>query len=127
MPPRAKRKRTSPSASPATSRRTRSSEAAEAEEEAPVQVTVTGHQPLPDFLAAQRQRGQFLDVALNVGDVCIAAHKCVIVGYSPYLAGLFTSGLAESSQAAASGPTIIQDIDGAAVAACVDCMYSGSI
>eukprot|EP01047_Picozoa_sp_COSAG01_P032685 COSAG01_NODE_2374_length_7803_cov_5.861241_9_plen_506_part_00 len=127
MPPRAKRKRasrpTSPVDSPAASRARGAQE-----EDAPVLVAVKGQQPLPDSFAAQRQRKVFLDATLSVGGICIAAHKSVLVAYSSYLDGLLTSGLAESSQAASGGgPMVIRDVDGAAVAACVDCMYSGSI
>eukprot|EP01047_Picozoa_sp_COSAG01_P022080 COSAG01_NODE_1301_length_10829_cov_20.185182_4_plen_526_part_00 len=131
MPPRSKRKR-APSDS-STTRRTRSSTGVAAvagEEEASVRVAVTDeHIPVDASFAVQRQRGVFLDAVLAVGDTRTAAHRAVLAVCSPFLDGLFTSGLAESSQAAASSgtPVVIRDVDGAAVAACVDCMYSGSI
>jgi hypothetical protein len=125
MPPRAKRKRASLAAALAAStRRTRSNVAA-GEEAAPVLISVK-HERMPKSLAIQRQRGLFLDATLLVGDAQITAHKSVLFTYSPFLAGLFTSGLAESS-AAASAPVVIRDVDGGAMAACVDSMYSGTI
>ena len=47
----------------------------------------------------QREAGQFIDVTLIVGGRKIPAHKTVLVGLSPYIEGLLTSGLAESQQA----------------------------
>eukprot|EP01047_Picozoa_sp_COSAG01_P002570 COSAG01_NODE_68_length_28978_cov_182.027777_31_plen_523_part_00 len=136
MPPRPKRKRssnlTSPAGAPASHRTRSSSKAAvgedEAQAEVPVLVPIKGER-LPTLLASQRSEGHFLDTKLAVGDACIAAHRVVLAAYSPYLKGLFTSGLAESSEVAASSeaPVVIRGVDGAAVAACVDCMYSGSI
>ena len=133
MPPRAKRKRASDPASPAggspaASRRTRSTAAhqGQGEEQGPILVPVKGHLMHPAF-AAHRQQGLFLDATLAVGGTRIEAHKVVLATYSAYLKGLFTSGLAESLQAAASRPVAIHDVDGAAVVACVDCMYSGTI
>jgi hypothetical protein len=131
MPPRAaKRKRaSSPVDSPATSRRTRSNakgDETEEQQEAPVLVAVQSEQPLPllTALACQRKQGLLLDAEFEVGGTCIKAHKCILVALSPYLKGLFTSGLAEASS---GGPVVIRDVDGAALAACVDCMYSGTI
>eukprot|EP01047_Picozoa_sp_COSAG01_P029033 COSAG01_NODE_1976_length_8750_cov_16.090625_10_plen_479_part_00 len=82
---------------------------------------------LPAAFAAHRQQRLLFDATLVVGDTRVEAHKIVLITYSPYLKGLFTSGLAESSQSAASGPVEIHSVDGEAVAACVDCMYSGAI
>jgi hypothetical protein len=157
MPPRAKRKRASDPASPAdspmTSRpregccafvvggSTRSSHATAAADadadaaaavqdkgqEAPVLVAVKGQERLPAAFASQRQQGLLVDATLAVGGTRITAHKNVLVAFSPYLKGLFTSGLAESSRAAAAGPVKIHNVQGAAVAACVDCFYSGAI
>ena len=49
----------------------------------------------------------------------------MLVGLSPYLHGLLTSGLAES--AAQSQELTLEDMDGRAVEAVVDCMYSGKL
>eukprot|EP01047_Picozoa_sp_COSAG01_P031896 COSAG01_NODE_2284_length_7995_cov_5.451874_6_plen_216_part_00 len=134
MPPRTKRKRAShPTAddSRATPRSSSSKAARAEEEEAPVLVPVEGSVMGSDMskaFAVQRQRGFFLDITLAVGDTHVTAHKAVLAACSTYLEGLFTSGLAESSQASSSeNPVVIRDVDGAAVAACVDCMYSGAI
>jgi hypothetical protein len=136
MPPRAKRKRAShPTADDSrATHHTRSSSSKAArvgEEEAPVLVPVEGSvmgSEMSKAFAVQRQRGFFLDITLAVGDTHVTAHKAVLAACSTYLEGLFTSGLAESSQAASSeNPVVIRDVDGAAVAACVDCMYSGAI
>jgi hypothetical protein len=126
MPPRAKRKRASRPASPADSpaaRRTRGNE--NAEEAVAVLVPVKN---VGSPFAAQREQGHFVDATLEVGGARITAHKTILAVHSPYLHGLFTSGLSESSAAAASSaPIVIRDVDGAAVAACVDAMYSGTI
>jgi hypothetical protein len=133
MPPRAKRKRASDSVSsadsPATSRRTRSSSSSshageeDEEQEPPTLVAIEGERLLTDF-ASQRRQGVLLDAELAVGGTRIKAHKCVLIAFSPFLKGLITSDLAEASS---SGPVVIRGVDGAAVTACVDCMYSGSI
>jgi hypothetical protein len=47
----------------------------------------------------QREAGQFIDATLIVGGRKNPAHKIVLVGLSPYIEGLLTSGLAESQQA----------------------------
>ena len=49
----------------------------------------------------------------------------MITSLSPYLHGLLTSGLAES--AAQSQELTLEDMDGRAVEAVVDCMYSGKL
>jgi hypothetical protein len=133
MPPRAKRKRASHPATPADSpaaRRTRSGSSGtgekEDEQEEPVLVVVRGEQMLRKSCANLREQGLGLDLTLVVGDTRITAHKTILIACSPYLRGLLTCGLAESS-AAASAPVVIKDVDGAAVTACVDSMYSGTI
>eukprot|EP01043_Picozoa_sp_COSAG02_P058563 COSAG02_NODE_7309_length_3072_cov_1.527413_3_plen_488_part_00 len=77
------------------------------------------------FMAAHREHGKFIDVTLIVGGRRIEAHKNVITSLSPYLDGLLTSGLAES--AAQSQELTLEHMDGAAVEAVVDCMYSGKL
>eukprot|EP01047_Picozoa_sp_COSAG01_P011117 COSAG01_NODE_485_length_16397_cov_48.193827_10_plen_594_part_00 len=135
MPPRAKRKRASDSVSsadsPATSRQTRSSSGSsyareeDEEQEPPILVPVaTAGERLPTDFASQRRQGLLLDAELAVDGTRIKAHKCVLIAFSPFLKGLITSDLAEASS---SGPVVIRGVDGAAVTACVDCMYSGSI
>ncbi len=52
----------------------------------------------PPLRRASREAGQFLDITLLVGGRKIPAHKVALVGLSPDLAGLLTSGLAESAQ-----------------------------
>jgi hypothetical protein len=133
MPPRAKRKRASRPASatnaPAAQRaRSHAAGAADEAEATPLLVPLRKSQDLErDLLAAQRRKGHFLDATLVVGGARITAHKLVLAVHSPYLEGLFTSGLAESSVASSGAPVAIHDVDGAAVAACVDSMYSGTI
>jgi hypothetical protein len=123
MPPRSKRKRAPPADSSAA-RRTRGGAAEE--EAAPVLVAVKGERLLKDF-ATLREQGVCLDATLAVGGTRIVAHKIVLMVCSPYLKALFTSGLSESSEAAASAPVALHDVDGQAVAACVDSMYRGTI
>jgi hypothetical protein len=74
-----------------------------------------------------REAEQFLDIALVVAGQMIRTHKMVIASFSPYLAGLLTSGLAESSSCGNEMPIGDENIDGDAVAAIVDCFYSGRI
>lgn len=50
-----------------------------------------------------REAGQFIDVTLLAGGRKIPAHKLVLVGLSPYIEGLLTSGLVESSHQGARG------------------------
>ena len=73
----------------------------------------------------QREAGQFIDVTLIVGGRKIPAHKIVLVGLSPYVEGLLTSGLAESQQGCDTLRIGDEDTDGRAVEAIVDCFYSG--
>ena len=129
----AKRKRGSAPVSPPSdgraARRARgsgggaSAAAAAEQEEPPTLVDVEGS--WATFMQRQREAGQFLDVTLIAGGRRIEAHKNVIVGLSPYLEGLLTSGLAES--AAQSQELTLEDMDGRAVEAVVDCMYSGKL
>eukprot|EP01043_Picozoa_sp_COSAG02_P001975 COSAG02_NODE_43_length_45989_cov_93.430181_46_plen_503_part_00 len=76
-------------------------------------------------LRAPREAGQFIDITLLAGGRRIEAHKVVLVGLSRYLKGLLTSGLAES--VAQSQELTLEDMDGRAVEAVVDCMYSGKL
>jgi hypothetical protein len=92
-----KRKRPSVSAagadSPAKRRTTRGSGGASA---VATIVSVEGKWCEP--LRRQREAGQFIDITLLVGGRKIPAHKTVLVGLSPYIEGLLTSGLAESKE-----------------------------
>jgi hypothetical protein len=123
MPPGKKRKRASPAASPG---RTRSKPIDDEENDPRVLVPCVEGERMPKVFAKQREEGLLLDATLMVGGVRITAHKTILIACSPFLKGLFTSGLAESS-GASSGPVEIRDVDGAAAAACVDCMYTGVI
>ena len=49
-------------------------------------------------LRTAREAGKLIDVTLLVGSRKIQAHKVALVGLSPYLNGLLTSGLAESTE-----------------------------
>ena len=60
----------------------------------------------------QREAGQFIDVTLIVGGRKIPAHKTVLVGLSPYIEGLLTSGLAESQQGGDTLKIGDEDTDG---------------
>jgi hypothetical protein len=75
-----------------------------------------------------RQEDKFIDISLLVGERTIPAHRAVLVGLSPYLDGLLTSGLAECREGGyevrigdAAG------LDGRAVEAVVDSFYSGEL
>eukprot|EP01048_Picozoa_sp_COSAG05_P013905 COSAG05_NODE_1525_length_4637_cov_17.254958_5_plen_522_part_00 len=58
----------------------------------------------------------------------IRAHISVLVAHSPYIRGLLTSGLAESSVAEGTEQQIsLLDVDHSAMAAIVACLYSGEI
>ena len=74
-----------------------------------------------------REAGEFIDITLIVGDRKIPAHKTVLVGLSPYIEGLLTSGLAESQQGGDTLKIGDEDTDGHAVEAIVDCFYSGEL
>ena len=129
----AKRKRSSAPVSPPTDgqqadvravQRARGSGVASAEqEEPPTLVVVEGE--WATFMRAHREHGKFIDVTLIAGGRRIEAHRNVITSLSPYLDGLLTSGLAES--AAQSQELTLEDMDGYAVEAVVDCMYSGAL
>jgi hypothetical protein len=56
----------------------------------------------------------------------IPAHKAVLVGLSSYLEGLLTSGLVESHHHGGQDLRI-GEVDGRAVEAIVECMYSGEL
>ena len=126
----AKRKRGSAPVSPPSdgraARRARgggggaSAAAAAEQEEPPTLVDVeSGECGWATALRAPREAGQFIDIALLAGGRRIEAHKAVLVGLSPYLLGLLTSGIAES--AAQSQELTLEDMDGRAVEAVVDC------
>lgn len=84
-----------------------------------------GELPWALAMKSQREAGHFIDITLNVGGRQLQAHRIVLVGFSPYLAGLLTSGLAEST---AQNPELqLDDMDGRAVEAVVDCMYTGKL
>ena len=96
-----KRKRPSASASPAESsakrRSTRGSGGASAETTVADPPTLVPVAPPAGgewckSLQRPRQAGQFIDITLLVGGRKIAAHKLVLVGLSPYIEGLLTSG-----------------------------------
>lgn len=75
-------------------------------------------------LRKARDDGHFLDCTLVVsGGVEIRAHKAVLISHSPFLHGLFTSGLAESQRDRIE----LNTIDGRAVEAIVDCFYCGKV
>ena len=135
MPPRTtKRKRSSHPATPGSSprgatRRARTQQPAEEqeqeeEEESPTLVHVDGAWSV--LVREQREQGLFVDATLAVGGVRIRAHRTVLAAHSPYIMALFTSGLAEST-ASSETPIVLQGVDGAAVAAIVDCMYTGEL
>ena len=101
----AKRKRGSAPVSPPSdgraARRARgsgggaSAAAAAEQEEPPTLVDVEGKWVEP--MKAPREAGQFIDITLLAGGRRIEAHRNVLVGLSPYLYGLLTSGLADES------------------------------
>ena len=92
-------------------------------EEPPTLVDVEGQ--WAQIMQAPREAGKFIDITLLAGGRRIEAHRNVLVGISPYLDGLLTSGLAES--AAQSQELTLEDMDGRAVEAVIDCMYSGKL
>eukprot|EP01047_Picozoa_sp_COSAG01_P068495 COSAG01_NODE_9914_length_2301_cov_5.022696_1_plen_204_part_10 len=99
--------------------------AAEQGEEPPTLVEVESDVPWAIAMKTAREAGEFLDVTLVADGREIEAHKLVITSLSPYLHGLLTSGLAES--AAQSQKLTLQEMDGRALEAVVDCMYSGKL
>jgi hypothetical protein len=78
-------------------------------------------------LQRARQACQLIDIALLVGGRKIAAHKLVLIGLSPYIEGLLTSGLAESRDGGDTLKIGDEDTDGRAVEVIVDCFYSGQL
>jgi hypothetical protein len=117
----AKRKRGSDSSSdssPAAS----SSQRGGASADRPSLVDCEGH--WATNLRKARDDGHFLDCVLVAsGGAEIRAHKAVLISHSPFLHGLFTSGLAESQQDRVE----LSTIDGRAAGAVVDCFYSGKV
>jgi hypothetical protein len=99
--------------------------AAEQGEEPPTLVEVESDVPWAIAMKTAREAGEFLDVTLVADGREIEAHKLVITSLSPYLHGLLTSGLAES--ASQSQKLTLQEMDGRALEAVVDCMYSGKL
>ena len=97
--------------------------AAEQVEEPPTLVEVEGK--WVEVMQPAREARQFIDVTLLAAGRRIEAHRNVLVSLSPYIAGLLTSGLAES--ATQSQELTLEDMDGRAVEAVVDCMYSGKL
>jgi hypothetical protein len=124
------RKRRSTSASPAKRRSTRGAGGASAATtDPPTLVPVAPPSGSGWCMALQpaREAGQFIDITLLVGGRKIAAHRNVLVSFSPYLLGLLTSGLAEST---AGGDTLKvgdDSTDGRAVEVIADCFYSGQL
>ena len=78
-------------------------------------------------LRAAREEGNLLDITLLVGGRMIPAHKVVLVGLSPYLDGLLTSGLSEPTETGREMAVGDESTDGQAVEAIVDLMYSGRL
>ena len=97
--------------------------AAAEQKEPPALVPVEGQ--WATFMVEQREEGHFVDVTLVAGGQRIQAHRTVLVGLSSYLKGLLTSGLAES--VAQRQELTLEGMDGRAVEAVVDCMYSGKL
>jgi hypothetical protein len=122
-----KRKRAShpPTAANSPAARRARGGGAAAAAEPPTLVEVEGK--WAEAMQGTREKGQFLDVTLLAGQQKIAAHKTIIVSYSPYLEGLLTSGLAESAQAGDEVRVGDASTDGSAVEAIVDCFYSGKL
>jgi hypothetical protein len=79
-------------------------------------------------LRKPRAEGLFIDATLAVGSRLIKAHRVVLAVHSSFLKALFTSGLSESA-AASPLPVALDDeaMDAGAVAAIVDCFYTGTI
>ena len=125
------KRRSSPSTaaeSPAKRRTTRGGGGASAAApvaDPPTLVPVEGQWSQP--MRSAREAGDFVDITLLVGDRKIPTHKLVLVSHSPYLHGLLTSGLAESSQGGDTLKVGDGGTDGRAVEAIVDCFYSGQL
>ena len=88
-----------------------------------VTVYVKSDPPWATALAQARDNDHFLDATLVAGGRRIQGHKAVLISFSPYLHGLFTSGLSESKL----DEVEINDVDGAALAAVVGCFYTGTV
>ena len=88
-----------------------------------VTVYVKSDPPWATALAQARDDDHFLDATLVAGGRRIQGHKAVLISFSPYLHGLFTSGLSESKL----DEVEINDVDGAALAAVVGCFYTGTV
>ena len=88
-----------------------------------VTVYVKSDPPWATALAQARDDDHFLDATLVAGGRRIQGHKAVLISFSPYLHGLFTSGLSESKL----DEVEIKDVDGAALAAVVGCFYTGTV
>jgi hypothetical protein len=124
MPPRAaKRKRTGREADDAPVLVECEGDGKEADD-APVLVECEGEWCTP--LKGARDGGLFLDACIAVGDLRIPAHKCVLCAHCPYLKALLTSSFAES-ESSIDNPVVLQGVNGRAVAAIVDCFYTGQI
>jgi hypothetical protein len=130
------RKRRSTSATPAGSpAKRRSTRGAGASAEAAPVADPPTLVPVPPPAGSQwcvalqrpREDGKFIDITLLAGERKIPTHKLVLVGLSPYLDGLLTSGLAESKQGGAELKLGDDSTDGRAVEAIVDCFYSGQL
>ena len=125
----AKRKRPSFPISPSDSPAKRRSQSRGATADPPTLVTV----PPPHgsqwcvSLHAAREDDKFIDIKLLVGGRKIPAHKAVLVSFSPYLDGLLTCGLAESTQTGHEMAVGDESTNGRAVEAIVDLMYTGKL
>ncbi|KAM4642663.1 actin-binding protein IPP [Discoglossus pictus] len=70
-----------------------------------------------------RQRLEFCDVQLRVGDVSFGVHKLVLAASSPYFAALLASGMKESSDDVVQ----IQGVDSSSFELLLDFIYTGSV
>ena len=120
VPASTKRKRDSAPVSPPSEQQALDNDSAE---EALQLIAVDG--AWATMMISSREAGQFIDVTLIIGGRRVPAHKVVLVSASPFLKGLLTSGLAESN--AQNQELALEDMDGGAVEALVDCMYSGKL
>lgn len=126
MPASTSRKRRSAPSTPVDTPAKRRASAAAADP--PTDVAVTPPATAGEWcraLQSGRDAEEFIDITLLVEDRRIPAHKIVLAGFSPYIHGLLTSGLAESKE---GGHELrIGGADGGAVAAIVDCFYCGTL
>ena len=73
------------------------------------------------------EQGLLLDATIKTDQRrTIRAHMVVLAAHSPYIRGLLTSGLAESSSSAGAEISLL-DVDHGAMKAIVDCLYTGEI